>query len=69
MNILSLSVRDYKVTSNYNIITTFWEVEFFNEKVNDRDGYTRLTKIDMETLRDNAKRMYESLAKALSDNE
>jgi hypothetical protein len=68
MNTLSLSVRDYAVTSRYNTITTFWEVEFYNDKVNDRDAYNRFSKIDMETLRDNAKRLYESLDKALSEN-
>ena len=68
MNLLSLIHRDYEVESCHNAVTTFWEVKLTCEKVNDVDAYNRLIKMDMETLRDNAKRLYEVLDKALKED-
>lgn len=69
MNTLSMAHRDYSITSQYNKKTSFWEVRFVNELMGDTDSHIHLTKIDIETLRDNAKRLYECLERALDDKE
>lgn len=65
MNTLTLTHIDYAVKSCYNKKTSFWEVEFSSVAMSDVDTHLHLTRIDMETLRDNAKRLYDALAQAL----
>ncbi len=68
MNTLTLCYRDYCINSYKHPTSTFWVIEFFNDSVGDADCHDHLTKIDMETLRDNAKRLYESLDKTLKEH-
>ena len=68
MNLLSLLHRDYQFVTLYNEYSSWWELYMEHKKLEDKDHYKHLTKIDLETLRDNIKRLYESIDGALHEN-
>jgi hypothetical protein len=68
MNTLSMLYKPYESRAFFNKWTGFWELEFESKEIGDLDGYDQLTKEDLETMRDNAKRLYDAINGALSDN-
>lgn len=69
MNLLSLMRHDYKMGCIYAAEAPGYQLTLWCEPVNDSDGYRKLSKIDIETLRDNAKRLYEACNNALPEEE
>lgn len=68
MNTLSMLYRPYESRAFFNKSTGFWELEFENKEISDIDGYDQLTKKDLETMRDNAKRVYDAINGVFNDD-
>lgn len=63
MNMLSLLNHDYIPDLRYNSFTKYWELRFKCDNINDKDCYDLLVPVDLEILKDNAKRLYDELAR------
>ncbi len=69
MNLLSLMHQEYRITvEEFTDGPTYYQLILNCQKVNDVDNYVK-TKIELETLRDNAKRLYEACNNALPEGE
>jgi hypothetical protein len=68
MNLLSLIHRHYDFLSSYNEANSVGYVLMDCKTINDSDGYNHLTKPELETLRDNARRLAQAIDMALDDS-
>lgn len=69
MNLLGLMKYDYKIECVCAPEATGYQVTLYDKAHNDMDFYRTLTKLELETLRDNAKRLYEACNNALPEDE
>ena len=72
MNLLTLMHQEYVIDAfevYYDEKPYKYSISLECRKINNSDGYSRITKIELETLRDNAKRLYEACNNALSEEE
>lgn len=65
MTLESLTKRDYSCQIYKN--DSVWVLTVFNERIKYYDHYTSLTKIELETLRDNCKRLCDAIHRALEE--
>ena len=63
MNLLTLMSNPYEVYIIYNSTDKSYHLSLECQRISDNDCYKRLTKHEIETLRDNAMRLYTALNK------
>ena len=68
MNLMTIQRNLYASKCQYNKHTQHWELYLSCEKINDYDSYVRMSKQDLEILRDNAKNMHETITQALENS-
>jgi len=61
MNLMSLMNNEYKSICLFESHLKNWSIFFECKRINDKDQYHNVTKIELEILRANAKRLYETL--------
>lgn len=68
MNTLSWMNREYRIDTSYNDQGRHWNIYFSNEKYNDMAAHQAVTKIELETLRINARRIIEAIDSAIGES-
>ena len=69
MNLLSLMRYEYQILCVDVPDASGYQVTMYGTAHNDTDSYKKLTKIELENLRDNAKRLFQACNNALPKDE